>query len=704
MASANNIRIIISAKDQASTPLKKTQSEVEGLSGSSKRLGSVLKTGLKVGFAATAAGASLATAGLVKAAKASYDQVKAVEEARFGLLAYEKDGRKVNKVLDGLVAYAKSDMGVLFNRKDMFAAASTLKMYGNSTDTLTERVKILSKGVAQGKTTFQELSQIVGRAAAKGRLDAVDFDMLIERGIGLDRKFRGAKVSSEELWKALNKALPDKLLEGRANTIEGRMIRLQSAFRGVGDAVLGVDAKTNNFIEGGLGDRIQKGITRTTDFLRGAAPVVSRAINGIMASFDVLSTGTLKDGIFANAVGKDSEYVGVLKRIHATFRSAFDYLSPKVIELGDSFKQNLLPVLKDLWDGPGKEIAKLVGGVLVASFAAWKVQTGLLVGALSGGMRVFKQVWDSIKPVRDILSEVYRQVLRPIWSFIANNFKQAWNDLVATFSTFTNNLHPLEKPLKAIGAVLLLIAGAPIVLLVGGLTLLIGTLSLLAKGVAWASRKLQEFVQWVQQNFRKSWDAAASAWRSAGSYFSQKWQQIKNAFGSVRNWFSSTFHAGVNALKAPFNSVGAWAGGVWARIRNAFRPSTMASVGKAMIRALWNGVTSMVGWFRDRFTSWASSLMDGIKSALGGGKAKKRNAVGTNHFATTTESVVGEHGPEVVRLPAGSSVTPTYRSRRELVQPQGRSVVVNIGSYNSYNERDDKRFFSNLGFALENAS
>jgi hypothetical protein len=48
--------------------------------------------------------------------KASINQVRAVEQATVALNAYEKDASKVNTVLKDLLAYARSDMGVLFQR------------------------------------------------------------------------------------------------------------------------------------------------------------------------------------------------------------------------------------------------------------------------------------------------------------------------------------------------------------------------------------------------------------------------------------------------------------------------------------------------------------------------------------------------------------------------------------------------------------
>lgn len=259
MADAN-VRAVITADDRASNT-------IAGVGNSFGKLAGAMAVGQLAANAVTRAFDALVSVGKQSVGMA-FEQVRSVENATMALRAYEKDGAKVNAVLKDLIAYARSDLGVLFQREDLFAAAQTLKLYGQTTDTLVDKVKILSKGVSLGKTSFQELSSIVGRAAAKGRLDAVDFDMLIERGIGLDKSFRGATVTSEELFKALNNALPDELLKGRANTIDGLMIRLQSAFRDVGSAILGVNTETSEFIKGGLGDQFMQWIKQVTEFLK----------------------------------------------------------------------------------------------------------------------------------------------------------------------------------------------------------------------------------------------------------------------------------------------------------------------------------------------------------------------------------------------------------------------------------------------------
>lgn len=259
MAQAN-VKAVITADDRASQT-------IAGVGSSFGKLAGAMAVGQLAADAVSAAFRKLVDIGKASVGMA-FEQVRSVENATIALRAYEKDGAKVNAVLKDLIAYARSDLGVLFQREDLFAAAQTLKLYGQTTETLVDKVKILSKGVSLGKTSFQELSSIVGRAAAKGRLDAVDFDMLIERGIGLDKSFRGAAVTSEQLFEALDKALPAELLQGRANTIDGLTIRLKSAFRDLGSAILGVNTETSEFIKGGLGDQFLQWIKQITEWAK----------------------------------------------------------------------------------------------------------------------------------------------------------------------------------------------------------------------------------------------------------------------------------------------------------------------------------------------------------------------------------------------------------------------------------------------------
>lgn len=666
---ANTISILITAKDQASKVLKGLSSEVENGTKTSDRFKGALVAAGKVGATALAAGAAAATTGLIAASKAAFDQVKSVEEARFGLQAYEKDAGKVNDVLSGLVDYARSDMGVLFNRKDMFAAASTLKMYGNETESLVDRVKILSKGVSQGKTSFQELSGIVGRAAAKGRLDAVDFDMLIERGIGLDRSFRGTAISAEELWEALDEALPDELLAARAQTIEGRMIRLQSAFREVGNAVLGVDADTNEFIEGGLGDRFMKAVEGSTESLKAIAPVIRESVNWILK---------LSDGVSAALAPHLSAFGDMLRSSIAPAlaefgRQAWDYLGPKIQKLADVFVNDLWPALREGWEavGPGVRIAlellaKAVGIGLVAA-------VGLAVDIFRVAVSVMSGVVRTATNIAEFLPKAFRAVV--------DFFVQAWNDTTNFFSSipgfFSNTMTAVSTAVSnGINAVAQYFASLPSKILfhVG---FIVGRL------FAFATQDVPNFVneavKWFQQLPGRVGSAMSSLLSAVSNYFSQVGQNARQRSSDAVNGSVSWFQ------QLP-GRVGRAVSGLWGAAVGAFNrfKSSAKSWASSTVEAIISYFAGLPGRINNSISgafdsalskarSIASNVKDTISSGFNSGKSTRRNAVGTAYSPGGT-TLVGEHGPELVNLPKGARVVPNYQTR-QMQQSDGASTI-----------------------------
>lgn len=230
-----------------------------------------------LGFGALITGAF--TAPIIAGSKAAWGQVDAVEQATVALRAYESDADAVNKVLADLISYARSDMGVLFQRQDLFAAAQGLKIMGAETENLVEYVEIMSRSVGLGVGSWDELSRVIGRVGATGRMTGDDFDMLTKMGYQLDDSLRNTNMTWEELFMHLDKGIPADALAGQADTIRGKSIRLQSALRGLGLAFLGVDSETSKFIEGGLGWQMMRGMERLTELMKRAAPAVQQLGN-----------------------------------------------------------------------------------------------------------------------------------------------------------------------------------------------------------------------------------------------------------------------------------------------------------------------------------------------------------------------------------------------------------------------------------------
>ena len=349
-----NTSKMLSSGKQVENIVAKTDSNIQNSLNGSKRTIDSLATSLGSLVTPAAVASGAVAAGFTAAASASFNQVRQVENASFALKAYESDAGAVNTVLSQLVAYAQSDMGVLFQRDELFKAASNLKGFGEATSNLNERVITLSKGVALGMTTFDELSQIIGRAANQGVLNAESFDMLAQRGIILDSSFRGAKVSAEQLYAELERVLPDDLLQGRANTIDGLITRMQSSFRNLGGVILGVDKNTSQFIEGGLGAGIVQTIGQITTFINANRQMVASVGTGIIvfggaafASYQLVKAIATLQIALAAAAGPAALLIGLVSALIGVFAASVMDNFQKQMEDSTSGTQDFNSALSD---------------------------------------------------------------------------------------------------------------------------------------------------------------------------------------------------------------------------------------------------------------------------------------------------------------------------------------------------------------------
>ncbi len=534
----------------------------------------------KIVIAGVAAGTGLAFI-LSKAAGAAFEQVRAVENASFALKAYEKDGAKVTKVLGELVAFARSDMGVLFQRDELFKAASNLRGFGEASDTLTDKVKILARGVSLGMITFDEFSQVVGRAASKGRLDADQYDILAGRGIILDKAFRGAAVSSEGLFKELQRVLPAELLEGRANTIDGVFIRLNSAFRDLGSAILGVDKDTSQFIKGGLGDTL------------------------------IQSLNSVRDAL------KDPQLIGSLKSLGSAIGEFVKEALPKVI---DGFK----------WFLDNKEAIGLVFASIVAGFVAAKVAAiafsiaasanpiGLIAAAIAA--LVIGLTYLQLK--FGIFTTLW-QALQPIIQPIVNIFKQLWAILMEQLAPAFEFIARNAEVFKKIGLVLLAVVLIPLVVIIGSIVaaalVLIAVFAAIAAAVrvvynAFLSLKAaQEAVaQAIANGIKRIWNSAVDGFNGiirAISGFVSRFVQVGS---DIINGIVRGIQNGANAV---IDTIKRIASGALDAVKKFFgikSPSkVMAGIGKDLMAGMANGITSSTN-------SVVSSAQGAAESILGG--------------------------------------------------------------------------------------
>lgn len=374
--------------------------------GTADRTSSAWSKAAKIGIGAAVAGLAALTTGAVKAATASWQQVSSVEQATLALRAYEKDGNKVNKVLTDLIAYARSDLGVLFNRKDLFAAAQGLKLYGAQTDKLTDYVKIMSRSVGLGLATWDGLNNVIGRVGSTGKLYADDLAYLRNAGFKLDSSLSGTSITFEKLFSLLDEGIPVEALEGQAGTIQGLGVRIQTAFRGIGDAILGVDSETSRFVKGGLGDLI----VGFMDELPKALKVVSKALKDIVPEVIGVATGIVEAtiaifGAFApGLISITSTIISVIAPLVPRIMDVLGSLVPQVIQLGSTIGDSLARNFNSAFASAVDIVRAIQDRIGQGNYEA----AGVILG--EGIVRGLRKITENAGTILNILGDLFNKV------------------------------------------------------------------------------------------------------------------------------------------------------------------------------------------------------------------------------------------------------------------------------------------------------
>lgn len=128
----------------------------------------------------------------------------------------------------------------------------------------------------------------------------------------------------------------------------------------------------------------------------------------------------------------------------------------------------------------------------------------------------------------------------------------------------------------------------------------------------WLVNTINRIVAWGQQTYTNMVNGATRAINATIQWFSQLpgriWTWLVNTISRVAefavNLASRAREAGANMVT---NIVEA--------VRNL--PSRFLEIGRNIVQGVWNGITGMGGWIRDRVNGFFSGIVDGAKEAMG---------------------------------------------------------------------------------------
>ncbi|NEZ80392.1 phage tail tape measure protein [Clostridium botulinum] len=129
---------------------------------------------------------------------------------------------------------------------------------------------------------------------------------------------------------------------------------------------------------------------------------------------------------------------------------------------------------------------------------------------------------------------------------------------------------------------------------------------------AWLVNTINRIAAWGQQTYTNMVNAATKAINAVIQWFTtlpgRIWTWLVNTISRVAqfagNLASTARSAGANMVSNIINAV-----------RNL--PSQFLNIGRNIVQGVWNGITGMGGWIRDRVNGFFGGIVDGAKAALG---------------------------------------------------------------------------------------
>lgn len=357
--------------------------------------------------------------------------------------------------LAGSTEKAKKIFGELYNYTlgkpiafpDASKAAQTLMGYGVAADSVVDAMKTLSAFSIVNGADMGQLALAYGQVNAKGRLMgqeiiqltnnfvpvsqviAKHFNVSIQEAMAL---MEDGKVTAAQFNQAMAEFIPQEKIAEQSNTFKNRLISLQGAIRSFGLALIGVkvDPDLGLVVEpGGAFDRLSNLLPKIADSIKSLKPAAAGAFNwimnngktvtsviaGIAAAYIAAKIAAIAFSIAAAAnpitliatavvlligalvaLQMRFDWIGkVLEFLQPLWQALVDifntHILPSIKSLAQTFINDLLPALMQIWESvvrlwnslnPGlmtalKIIGAIIGGALIA--AIWLVINGLKV-------------------------------------------------------------------------------------------------------------------------------------------------------------------------------------------------------------------------------------------------------------------------------------------------------------------------------------
>jgi tape measure domain-containing protein len=438
---------------------------------------------------------------------------------------------------------------------------------------------------------------------------------------------------------------------------------------------------------------------------------------------DMVSAGKIgfKDvkAAMESMTGEGSTFGGMMEKQSQTFLGAVSNIKDGLGQFMTQVGTALLPVAKEFaaWlntsivPGLTAMVPAIQNGItaiveIAKGFAFFLQEGDAANDFLTQGLQMFgidlpTSVYVAMESVRTFILDIvglgqkvfeFIEATKPIWeqyfqvlfTLIAQAVAQIWDKLVAAFNQIVTAIQPIMPTIELLAGVLMTVLGATILALVPIIgNLLTGAISV-GTGIITAFSGLIEFVQGMFQmisglisglitgDFSAMQAGAQSVVdgvvRIFGGLGAIIGGLLEGAFGWAVDLFNGFKDSGIQAVADLVNGINDWVGGIRSSIEGAV--DGLADIITRPFNDAKNAIGSIGNGVGDFFNNFS---IPGFASGV--------------HNFTGGLAMVGESGPELVRLPRGSDVFSNRDTGKMLNGAGGGGVTqqigINIGSVNS---------------------
>lgn len=288
----------------------------------------------------------------------------------------------------------------------------------------------------------------------------------------------------------------------------------------------------------------------------------------------------------------------------------------------DGFNTNINPIIKQFGEGFKKVYDEHIKPAIDK------------IGESLGGMYdAFKKLWD------EILQPLFEWIASNVWPILAPIIEKLGDDFLKTLGLIFDILGQLFEILRGV-----------IDFIVGVFT---GDWEMAWQGVLEILHGIfGPIADWFSQKFKQAYDGIINTFQNIGQWFTDRYNDVKNALQSVGNWFTQKFHEAWNGLTNIFSGLGSWFGQRWSDVTYALSnvAGWFGSIFGQAYSAVQNAFSSIGSFFSGVWNTVQNIFVNAgqmVGSAVGGAFRGAVNAVlGTienivNGFIDMINGVIG---------------------------------------------------------------